>query len=191
MNLPKRQAGESVSHGADPDWPVWATEAIEIKVADPEWLSKGETEASRVRDLLAEYEVDAVEHIGSTSIPGLPAKPILDLMARIPSYDELESVIAKLGEHDWHYVPPELDGVPSRRFFVKVKQDKRECHLHLMRPGEAKWDRQLRFRDILRERPELAKQYAELKTDLAERHGDDREAYTRAKTDFVQRVLSE
>lgn len=175
----------------NPDWPVWATEEIEIKAADPSWLEKGAEEAARLKKLLADYRVNDIEHIGSTSIPGLPAKPILDVMARIPSYGELEAIITELAAHDWHYVPPELDGVPSRRFFVKVKNDKRQCHLHLMLQNEEKWDKQLRFRDILRLRPERVQEYAELKSKLAEHYKNDREAYTRAKTDFVQRVLSE
>ncbi|CAM4008013.1 HAD-IIIA family hydrolase [Saccharibacillus endophyticus] len=174
----------------DPDWPAWATEVIEIKPADPIWLEKGTQEAEHVKKLLSVHRISEVEHIGSTSIPGLPAKPILDLMARIPSYDELDDVIAALAAQDWHYIPPELDGVPSRRFFVKVKNDKRQCHLHLMLPNEEKWDKQLCFRNILRERPDLIQEYAELKSKLAEHYKDDREAYTHAKTDFVQRVLN-
>ncbi|MEJ8302755.1 GrpB family protein [Saccharibacillus sacchari] len=178
-------------NNANPEWPIWATEAIEIKPADPLWIAKGAEEAAQLKKLLSDYQVSEIEHMGSTSIPGLPAKPILDLMARIPSYHELGDIIAALAAHDWHYVPPELDGVPSRRFFVKVKSDKRHCHLHLMLHNESKWDRQLRFRDILRERPDLVDEYAELKTKLADEHKDDREAYTRAKTDFVQRVLAQ
>ncbi|MCQ4085356.1 GrpB family protein [Saccharibacillus sp. JS10] len=180
-----------MTNNHNPEWPVWATESVEIKPFDSEWLAKGNVEGKHLHQLLKPYGVNVVEHIGSTSVQGLPAKPILDLMAEIPSFDELDKVVAALLEQDWHYVPPELDGIPSRRFFVKVKQDKRQCHLHLMLPGEERWERQLRFRDILRNRPHFVTEYAHLKMQLAERHKDDREAYTRAKTDFVARVLNE
>lgn len=171
------------------DWPIWATEAVEIKPGDDTWAAKGQAEAEQLHRLLSPYGVREIEHIGSTSIPGLPAKPILDLIAKIPSYDELEAVIARLQQEDWHYVPLALDGHEWRRFFVKVENDRRKCHLHLMREHEARWDVQLRFRDRMRQQPESVRQYAELKRDLAERYTDDREAYTRAKSEFIESVL--
>ncbi|GGO01203.1 GrpB family protein [Saccharibacillus kuerlensis] len=173
------------------DWPVWATESVEIKSADPAWVEKGKAEAARLRELLASYGVSEVEHIGSTSIPGLPAKPILDLMAQIPSYAQLEVVIQHLSEEDWHYVPAELDGHEWRRFFVKVENDRRKCHLHLIQEHEERWHVQLRFRDVLRQRPDLVGEYAQLKMELAERYRDDREAYTQAKSVFIGRVLAD
>ncbi|MDO3412475.1 GrpB family protein [Saccharibacillus sp. CPCC 101409] len=171
------------------DWPVWATEAVHIEAYNPDWRAKGERETKRLAELLRPYGVREIEHMGSTSVPGLSAKPIIDLMARIPDYGELDSVIEALSAEDWHYVPPELDGNEWRRFFVKVKSDKRQCHLHLMREDEEHWDRQIAFRDKLRRNPELAGAYDRLKQELAERYQSDREAYTRAKSEFVQNVL--
>ncbi|WP_172251360.1 GrpB family protein [Saccharibacillus deserti] len=171
------------------DWPIWATEAVEIKPSNPAWAAAGKWEAEHLHKLLSPHGVREVEHIGSTSIPGLPAKPILDLMAKIPSYDQLEAVIARLQQEDWHYVPLELDGHEWRRFFVKVESDRRKCHLHLMQEHEERWDIQLRFRDLMRQQPESVRQYAELKRDLAGRYTDDREAYTRAKSGFIENVL--
>ncbi|NGZ77669.1 GrpB family protein [Saccharibacillus alkalitolerans] len=173
------------------DWPVWATEAVEIKAADPAWERQGEEEAERLGKLLAPYGVREVEHIGSTSVPGLPAKPILDLMAKIPSYDELNAVIERLRQEDWHYVPAELDGHGWRRFFVKVERDRRKCHLHLMQEHEERWDVQLRFRDLMRRRPNAVERYGKLKRELAERYNNDREAYTRAKSEFIESVLAD
>jgi GrpB-like predicted nucleotidyltransferase (UPF0157 family) len=171
------------------NWPVWATEKVEIKAYDPTWLAKGTQEVKDLRELLSSFGVSEVEHVGSTSIPNLPAKPIIDMMVKIKSFDDLEKIIENLKIDNWHYVPPALDGRAWRRFFVKVKDDKRECHLHLMLQDDEHWDKQLKFRDKLIEQPNLAKQYAELKRKIAEENENDREAYTEAKTDFVRSVL--
>ncbi|MGZ9583757.1 GrpB family protein [Paenibacillus marinisediminis] len=171
------------------NWPVWATEPVEIKMPDSSWIEKGAHEVDTLRELLSPFGISEVEHIGSTSIPNLPAKPIIDMMAKINSFDDLDKIVDKLSFHNWNYVPPELDGKGWRRFFVKVKDDKRECHLHLMLEDGDRWEKQLLFRDKLRERPLLARQYAELKRKLANENKDDREAYTEAKTDFVKSIL--
>lgn len=86
---------------------------------------------------------------------------IIDSMAKIKSYEDLEEIVDRLKSYNWNYVPPELDGQGWRRFFVKVKEDKRDCHLHLMLEDEEHWERQLKFRDKLREQNNLAKEYAE------------------------------
>jgi GrpB-like predicted nucleotidyltransferase (UPF0157 family) len=171
------------------NWPDWAKEPVEVKTPDPAWLEKGTVEVNELREHLFPYGVSEIEHVGSTSIPNLPAKPIIDMMAKIKSYDDLDGIVERLKIYNWNYVPPELDGQVWRRFFVKVKKDKRECHLHLMLEDEDRWEKQLKFRDKLREQSNLAKQYAELKRKLAEENKDDREAYTEAKTDFIKYVL--
>lgn len=112
-------------------------------------------------------------------------------MAKIHSYEQLPQIIDRLAEHRWSFVSPELDGRSYRRFFVKVKDDRRECHLHLMLDDESRWDKQIIFRNRLRERPELTAQYAELKKSLAAANRDDRESYTTAKSEFIRRVLDE
>ncbi|WP_314589946.1 GrpB family protein [Paenibacillus terrigena] len=171
------------------NWPVWATEPVEIKSPDPAWLEKGKQEVNNLSEHLSPFGVSEIEHIGSTSIPNLPAKPIIDMMAKIKSYNDLEEIVERLNTDDWNYVPPELDGREWRRFFVKVKHDRRECHLHLMLEDEERWEKQIKFRDKLRQQPNLAKQYTELKRKLVEENKDDREAYTDAKTDFIKNVL--
>ncbi|MGY5344046.1 GrpB family protein [Paenibacillus glucanolyticus] len=170
-------------------WPDWATEKISIAAPDPAWLNKGLHEVAELKQLLAQYGVVQIEHIGSTSIPGMPAKPIIDVMAKIQSFEEIDCIAEMLEVHRWSYVPPELDGRTYRRFFVRVRNDRRECHLHLMLDKEPRWEKQLQFRNRLREQPKWAQQYAELKVKLAQENQDDREAYTAAKTEFIQRVL--
>lgn len=142
--------------------------------------------------LLASWLVDGVEHVGSTAVSGLAAKPIIDLMASVRNPEE---VVGQAGERlaagGWCYVPPELDQHPWRRFFVKpdATGQHRLAHLHVIRAGHPRWDEQLAFRDALREDAGLALRYADLKRRLAAEHPDDREAYTAAKGGFVADVL--
>jgi GrpB-like predicted nucleotidyltransferase (UPF0157 family) len=171
-------------------WPVWATEPVKIVNPDPAWSEQGLKIIHQLRELLLPFKVTEIEHIGSTAIPNLSAKPIIDIMAKLESWDQLEQVVSALQPAGWNYVPPELDGREWRRFLVKVEQDQRKGHLHLMLKSDEHWDQQLLFRNRLREQPELIQQYDVLKRRLAMENQHDREAYTEAKTDFVQNVLN-
>jgi GrpB-like predicted nucleotidyltransferase (UPF0157 family) len=170
-------------------WPVWATEAIEIAQPDPQWVEQGQMYKNELTILLTPFAINDIQHFGSTAIPHLPAKPIIDMMAITDSFDSLPAIISVLEKENWNYVPPELDGKEHRRFFVKVINDKRVAHLHIVLQQGEQWKNQLLFRDRLIAHPEWAEQYAQLKQKLAVDNKDDREAYTQAKTDFVQKVL--
>jgi GrpB-like predicted nucleotidyltransferase (UPF0157 family) len=172
------------------DWPVWATEEITVHAPDPAWQVAGSRECGLLEASLGEWLVAPVEHVGSTAVPGLPAKPVLDLQAAVADLDCASRIATVLAPDGWHYVPPELDARLWRRFFVKVEVDHRVAHLHLLQPDHARWREQLAFRDALRADPALASRYGELKRALAEQHAGDREAYTDGKADFVAAVLS-
>ena len=142
--------------------------------------------------MLDRWLLGPVEHVGSTAIPGLVAKPVIDLMAQVTDKDAVaDQAGATLGGMNWRHVPPHLDGRPFRRFFVKVSPDgqHRLAHLHLMSAGAARWDQQLRFRDALRASPALRQQYAAVKSRLASTYPGDRERYTDEKAVFVTSVL--
>ncbi|OIU71718.1 GrpB family protein [Rossellomorea aquimaris] len=173
----------------DQNIPVWAFEKIELKNPDPVWKYKGIQEKDELYELLSGFGVKQVEHIGSTAIPHLPAKPIIDLMASVPSFDQINPIAESLSLHQWHYVPPELDKQPWRRFFVKVENDKRTAHLHLMQEGEERWEQQLIFLEKLRANPQLVEEYAKIKHQLAQEFQNDREGYTEAKAEFIRKVL--
>jgi GrpB-like predicted nucleotidyltransferase (UPF0157 family) len=169
--------------------PVWAYETVELKKPDPMWKDKGIQEREELYDVLSSFGVKEVEHIGSTAIPNMPAKPIIDVMAMVPSFEQISKIAETLSSFNWHYVPPELDKQPWRRFFVKVKNDKRAAHLHLMLEGEDRWEKQIIFREKLRTNPQLAEEYAVIKSRLAQVFNNDRERYTEAKTEFINKVL--
>ncbi|MGW4096577.1 GrpB family protein [Mycobacterium sp. NPDC004974] len=170
--------------------PAWATEPVYLADADPAWALRGEQDRGQLEVLLAPWLIARVEHVGSTSIPGLAAKPIIDLQALVADLVDPQQLVAALQPHGWHYVDPDLDRRPWRRFFVKVTGGRRSAHLHVMTPDSPRWRQQLIFRDALRANPVLVAQYAALKRALASEHSDDREAYSTAKADFVASVLT-
>ena len=172
-------------------YPKWAIEEVVIAPYSEQWpLVAHEliTELSKV------FGIDAlaIEHIGSTSIPSLAAKPIIDVMVKMKDFDTIDrSVLALSQAHGaWHLVSAELDDRPWRRFMVKVVGDHRFAHLHLVPEGQQRWEEHLTFREALRADPELKAQYAEVKRELADVHKNDREAYTDGKAEFIQSVLA-
>ncbi|MGC9667840.1 GrpB family protein [Planosporangium sp. 12N6] len=172
------------------EWPAWATEEISLAEPAADWPARGAEEVERLARSLHGLLVAGPEHVGSTAVPGLAAKPILDLMAGVASLDDAGPVEPLLAPEGWHPVPPDLDGRPWRRFFVKVAHGHRVAHLHLMEPTNRRWHDQLVFRDALRADPALRAEYAALKRALTERFRHDREAYTEAKAAFVTGVLA-
>ncbi len=171
-------------------YPKWAIEEVVIAPYCEQWpLVAHEviTEISNVFD----SDALAIEHIGSTSIPGLAAKPIIDIMVMMKDFDTIDQNALRLTQahSSWNLVPAELDERPWRRFMVKVVGDHRFAHLHLLPEGQPRWDEHLKFREALCDDPELIAQYADLKRKLAEVHQSDREAYTDGKAQFIQSVL--
>lgn len=170
-------------------WPGWATARVEVRPADPLWQRRGEQLRQELDSQLAPWSAAPVEHVGSTAVPGLPAKPVLDLQAAVLDLGCAPEVAAALARDGWHLVPPELDARPWRRFLVQAASDVRLAHLHLMTLGSERWVAQLAFRDALRADVDLRQRYAALKQTLAVRHADDREAYSNAKSAFVRAAL--
>ena len=153
------------------------------------WQRRGEHVSRQLDIALAPWLVAPVAHVGSTAVPGLAAKPILDLQAAVLDFECAGPIARALAPAGWHLVPAELDARPYRRFLVLVVDDHRAAHLHLLLTGSARWSQQLAFRDALRADPALVRRYAELKQALAAEHRDDREAYTAGKAEFVRDVL--
>jgi GrpB-like predicted nucleotidyltransferase (UPF0157 family) len=174
------------------DPPAWAVEGVHLSAYDPRWPGRAAGYADELRPVLDQWLLGPIEHVGSTAIPGLVAKPVIDLMAQVTDTDVVVGQAGgTLGELNWRHVPAELDGRPWRRFFARVSPDGRHrlAHLHLMSAGAARWNQQIRFRDALRADPALRDEYAVVKSRLARIHGDDRERYTDGKAAFVTRVL--
>ena len=154
---------------------------------DPAWPVLFEEEAARLHAVLGD-RILLIEHVGSTSVPGLDAKPILNLIAAVASLEEAEG-LAPLLRGAGHEQKPDTDN-PDRLYFVRGPAELRTHHLSLAEPGSAFWRQQVRFRDLLRADPTLAAEYARLKHALAERHPGDRLAYAAGKQPFIEAALA-
>ena len=157
---------------------------IELVAYDPSWPRQFAVEAARLIDLLPGLRW---HHIGSTAVPGLLAKPIIDLMA---TTDDLDAPLSTLtGPGGYQYPEAYNAALHARRWLCRPSATRRTHHLHLVGdPNELK--RNLRFCDALRRDVQLVAEYAALKSELAEEFFDDREAYTAGKTAFITRVVS-
>jgi GrpB-like predicted nucleotidyltransferase (UPF0157 family) len=156
---------------------------------DPRWPILYEGEKDLILGAVGLLVV-AIEHIGSTAVPGLGAKPIIDIMVAVRRLADAEQCIGPLEGIGYEYVPEYNDIIPERRYFHKGPAEGRTHHLHMVELTSDFWERHLLFRDFLRTHPEEAHRYYELKKELAARFRVDREAYTDAKTSFIESVVA-
>lgn len=171
-----------------------AAEPVEVVDYDPAWPAAFEAEATRLRALLPPATIGRIEHIGSTAVPGLAAKPIVDLMAETPDYATVAREIAPRlqaegYEYLWRRSDPILPGIDYAWFIRRDPEGRRTHHVHFAPPGSPYWDR-VTFRDRLRAHPEEAAAYATLKRRLAAERPEDRRGYARAKGAFVREILA-
>jgi len=162
------------------------TGPIVIVDYDPRWAAIFVQLRARLAATLGPLAI-RIEHVGSTAVPGLAAKPIIDLDVVIASRDPLPAVIRRLQPLGYHH---EGDlGVPGREAFT-TPPDTYPHHLYVCAADSAALARHLAFRELLRAHPETARAYGELKRSLAVRFGSDRTAYTDAKTAFTEAVIA-
>ena|SRR2546425_79370 len=159
---------------------------IEIVPYDPLWPSKFEAERVLLQAVLARWLTGPIEHVGSTAIPGMPAKPVIDIMAPVGSLETSRPASGELVEAGYVYFPYRPD---IMHWFCKPSAAFRTHHLHLVLLGSKRWRECLAFRDTIRTNPALASEYAALKKRLAEQFVFDRERYTEGKAPFVECVL--
>lgn len=160
--------------------------AIDIARYDSAWPEQFRIEASKLTDLLEPWLATPVEHIGSTSVPGLAAKPMLDMMAGVHDLQTAKDAIPVLTSHGYRHGQHR----PGTLWFHKAGSGSVLGQaLHLTEPGSSLWRERLAFRDALRADPVLASQYQELKERLATDSGDIA-AYTAGKREFVVQVVA-
>lgn len=161
---------------------------IHIVAYDPQWPVAFEAQRSRVEAALRPWLVGPVEHIGSTSVPGLAAKPIIDMLARIPDYRTGE-IVAAMSGIGWVHAPEPGDE-PSRKWsFCFPDIGRRSHHLHVYESASETWRSLPAFRDYLREHPEDAAEYARIKRALAATDALDRPRYRAGKAPFIEQLL--
>lgn len=161
-------------------------EPIYLVPYDPAWPRRFDEERARLESVLAPWLAGPTEHVGSTAVPGMTAKPVIDIMAgvrELRSSLDARAAVAQLGYAYFPYRPEVM------HWFCKPSPARRTHHLHLVPVGSQLWVDRLVFRDYLRRSAAAASEYAALKRDLAERHRFDREAYTDAKGEFVRTII--
>ena len=163
-------------------------EEIFIVPYDLEWPALFREEAKHLRSKLPRLLVGRIEHFGSTAVPGLAAKPIIDMLVEVGSLDETQRVIVPLLEAEGYDYFWRTDVSPAYAWFIKRDPEgKRTHHIHMVEPDSKLWDR-LFFRDYLRDFPDEAQRYSELKELLSQQYAKDRIGYTEGKTDYVVSV---
>jgi GrpB-like predicted nucleotidyltransferase (UPF0157 family) len=162
-------------------------EEVELHEYDPSWPAIYAAERERLSSLLPNVFID-LEHIGSTAIPGLRGKPIIDILAGVDSMATAEAISEHICLSGYTTSAEFNETLDDRKWFMRWANGHRTHHLHVVVHDSKAWRERLSFRNALRSRPELAVRYAALKSQLAEQHATDREAYTVAKAEFVRSV---
>ncbi len=157
---------------------------VRVVPYDPAWPALFAAEAARIAAAPGALPL-RIEHVGSTAVPGLAAKPVLDVLAGRPPGSSAAPYVAALVRAGYEH-RGEL-GIPGREFFRRGTPG--TCHLHLAEVDGPVWREMLRFRDALRADPSAAAEYAELKLGLAARFPREREAYLGGKAPFIAGVL--
>ena len=161
---------------------------IHLVAYDAAWARLFTEESAALQHVLKPWLTGPIEHIGSTAVPGLVAKPVIDIMAAIGSLEESKSAIAAVQGFGYLYAPYRTDVM---HWFCKPRFSFRTHHLHLVPYRSELWLARIAFRDRLRGDPEVAAEYSQLKRKLAASFEHDREAYTDAKSGFVARIVAE
>jgi GrpB-like predicted nucleotidyltransferase (UPF0157 family) len=166
-----------------------ANDPIVVVPYDPEWARRFETEHAVLERVLAPWVEGGIHHVGSTAVPSLASKPIIDMVAGVGDLEDARAAFDPLREHSYHYAP-HRPGIAHH--FAKPSPRLAEVthNLHLTEPGSDLWRERLVFRDALRGDPALTAEYEALKLQLAREHPDDVAAYTAGKRAFVARVLA-
>ena len=165
------------------------TRCVLFREYEASWPQLYQAEKALVVGRIGEHLL-AIEHIGSTSVPGLSAKPIIDMLLGVETLDQADACLDPLQQIGYEYLPERTAFTKARRFLRKYPPGGPVgYHLHLLQPSNPYWTVLLVFRNYLRHHPATAHQYSELKQQLAEQFPTDRLAYLHGKADFIHAVL--
>ena len=157
---------------------------VKLSPYTAEWKTLFEEEKALLQTAVGQYALD-IQHVGSTAIPGMVAKPIIDIGIAVMNFEEARVCVPAMEELGYEYRGE--GGIPRRHYFVKGNP--RTHHIHMNEIDSLDWEDQVLFRDYLIRHPGLAEEYAALKVGLAQRYATDREAYLDGKAPFIERVL--
>lgn len=177
--LPGRHPGAAISV---------ADQSIELVDYDPAWQTRFAEQQECLGALLASWLAGEIEHIGSTSVPGLRSKPIVDILAPVQSLAATRAAIPILEKDGWRFWPDDPNQ-GYRLWFLRPDPATRTHHLQIIQHDDSNRQALIVFRDVLRRDAAALAAYSALKDDLANRHRRDRNAYSNAKTEFVRAIL--
>lgn len=158
---------------------------VELEPHTKEWTDIYKEEVQRMKDIAGDWFY-GFEHIGSTAIEGIPAKPIIDILAVVEDLGEAKDLVPILEKHGYEYRSKDVEG---RLFFARGPRMNRTIYLSITERGSDFYEEKIAFRDYLRAHPEAAEQYTVVKKRLAEEHPKNREKYTAEKGDVIQNIL--
>lgn len=161
-------------------------EPIEVVPYDPRWPGRFAVERDALEEAIGDRAAGGIHHAGSTAVPGLDAKPIIDILAGVDSLEASRACFGPLARLGYLYAPYRVE---EMHWFCKPHPRRRTHHLHLVPTDSRRFRDELAFRDALRASPDLARAYAATKHRLAAGFKHDREGYTNAKSTFIHRAL--
>jgi GrpB-like predicted nucleotidyltransferase (UPF0157 family) len=167
---------------------------IVIEPYDPLWAASFERQRPRVASVLNRWTTRNIEHMGSTAVPGLPAKPIIDMLAVVDDIDAIPDPSTLLEDVEWIHAPEPFDSMERKLSFCFPDIERRTHHLHVVEESSNGWREWLAFRDYLRSHDNEVVAYASLKARLATDHGHDpneRDAYRSGKAGFIRTVTDQ
>jgi len=160
--------------------------SVTLEEYDSSWPAKFEEEKERLMAIAGKWYFGSIEHVGSTAIPGMVAKPVIDVMFGVKSLNESKPAIDTLVDSGYEYWPYKTEVM---HWFCKPSDAFRTHHLHLIPYESPLWQERIKFRNLLRSNNNVATEYANLKRELAVIYKEDREAYTEKKWPFIQQSL--
>ncbi|WP_136604848.1 GrpB family protein [Paenibacillus dokdonensis] len=164
-------------------------EQVIVSEYDPQWATEFVLEKAKIMNALGELLL-GIEHIGSTSVPGLGAKPIIDIMVGINELNDLNQThITDLARIGYQFI--NHANFPDRRFFRRGEWRAGTHHLHVYQYKGDNWNENLLFRNYLVNHPEALNEYIKLKKDLEKRYKNDRAKYTEAKGPFIRKIIEQ
>jgi GrpB-like predicted nucleotidyltransferase (UPF0157 family) len=162
-------------------------EPVLVVPYDPVWPGQFDAEKALLERAIGRLVTGGVHHVGSTAVPGLAAKPVIDILVGVKDLSASRACFGALAELDYQYAPYRAN---EMHWFCKPSPAYRTHHLHLVPTGSSRYREELAFRDLLLARPDLAMRYQALKQQLAVEYRNDREAYTEAKQTFIAEALA-
>ena len=159
---------------------------VQLKKHNPDWKKLFEKEKKLLLERFPGVILE-ISHGGSTAIATIPAKPIIDMFAVVPSLKAAENIRKELEELGYEYRG--TDGAPERILYVKGPSEMRTHHLQLVERKSVEWENHILIREYFLKHPEVAQEYAQLKANLAEKYPEDRKSYSSGKDAFIKSVI--